>query len=63
MKNLTEAIREKENQVRILMEQIDKLRAAAQILDEEANPLGVVVEEPSATKPMDNAPAVKRAWP
>ncbi len=65
MRNINEAIREKEQQVRVLMEQIDKLRAAAQILEEEENPLGVVVDDATiaAAKPMDNAPAVKRAWP
>lgn len=71
MKNLKEAIQVKEEQVRMLMEQIDKLRAAASILEEEENPLGtaVEVEAPSsgaakhAETPRDNAPAVKRAWP
>lgn len=63
MKNLNEVIREKEEQVRVLMEQIDKLRAAAQILDEEQNPLGVDPVSPATSKAMDNSPAVKRAWP
>lgn len=71
MKNLKEAIQVKEEQVRVLMEQIDKLRAAASILEEEENPLGMAVEveapNPVAAKhaevPRDNGPAVKRAWP
>jgi len=71
MKNLKEAIQIKEEQVRMLMEQIDKLRAAASILEEESNPLGMVVEveapNPAPAKhtetPRDNAPAQKRAWP
>jgi hypothetical protein len=71
MKNLKEAIRVKEEQVRVLMEQIDKLRAAVAILEEEENPLGMVVEVEQATAhggkhaepARDNAPAQKRAWP
>lgn len=66
MKDIHAVIREKEQQVRQLMEQIDKLRCAAQILEEE-NPLGVV-EEPvraaSIPKPVETprAEAGKR-WP
>lgn len=70
MKNLKEAIRMKEEQVRVLMEQIDKLRAAVAILEEEENPLGVVVEsEHAAAAPAKHAetgtgaPVQKRAWP
>jgi len=71
MKNLKEAIRVKEEQVRVLMEQIDKLRAAVAILEEEENPLGVAVEtEHAGAVPAkhaegarDNAPVQKRAWP
>ncbi len=68
MKNLKEAIRVKDEQVRVLMEQIDKLRAAVSILEEEENPLGVVVEMEQAAgtpKPADtpNLPVQKRAWP
>ncbi len=68
MKNLKEAIRVKEEQVRVLMEQIDKLRAAVSILEEEENPLGMVVEVEQATAPAKhaeagNAPVQKRAWP
>ncbi len=68
MKNLKEAIRVKEEQVRVLMEQIDKLRAAVAILEEEENPLGMVVEpEPagavSAKAEAGNVPVQKRAWP
>jgi hypothetical protein len=65
MKNLKEAIRVKEEQVRVLMEQIDKLRAAVAILEEEANPLGMAVEPPTAApKPeAGSAPVQKRAWP
>jgi len=40
MKDIHSVIREKEQQVRQLMEQIDKLRCAAQILEDEQNPLG-----------------------
>jgi hypothetical protein len=68
MKNLKEAIRVKEEQVRVLMEQIDKLRAAVAILEEEENPLGMVVEaEHASAAPAKHegagAPAQKRAWP
>ncbi len=67
MKNLKEAIRVKEEQVRVLMEQIDKLRAAVAILEEEENPLGMVVEVEHAAAPAKpeagNAPVQKRAWP
>jgi hypothetical protein len=64
MKNLKEAIRLKEEQVRVLMEQIDKLRAAVAILEEEENPLGVAVEQAAPAKPdAGNAPVQKRAWP
>lgn len=67
MKNLKEAIRVKEEQVRVLMEQIDKLRAAVSILEEEENPLGVVVETehaaPAKHAEAGNAPVQKRAWP
>ncbi len=66
MKDIHAVIREKEQQVRQLMEQIDKLRCAAQILEDE-NPLGVA-EEPvraaSIPKPAETprAEAGKR-WP
>jgi len=69
MKNLKEAIRVKEEQVRVLMEQIDKLRAAVAILEEEENPLGMVAEtEHAGAAPAKHAegtgaPAQKRAWP
>lgn len=69
MKNLKEAIRVKEEQVRMLMEQIDKLRAAVTILEEEENPLGVVVDMDHAgnaqAKPHESPtiPVQKRAWP
>ena len=68
MKNLKEAIRVKEEQVRVLMEQIDKLRAAVAILDEEENPLGMVAEAEHAAAPAKhaeagNVPVQKRAWP
>ena len=68
MKNVKEAIRVKEEQVRVLMEQIDKLRAAVAILEEEENPLGMVVEvEHHAAAPAKaeagNVPVQKRAWP
>ncbi len=69
MKNLKEAIRAKEEQIRVLMDQIDKLRAAAAILEEEENPLGVVVDMEHAAKTqakpaeMSNVPVQKRAWP
>jgi hypothetical protein len=67
MKDLHSVIREKELQVRQLMEQIDKLRCAAQILEDE-NPLGVV-EEPiraaSIPKPAEvpRPDVAKRVWP
>ncbi len=69
MKDIHSVIREKEQQVRQLMEQIDKLRCAAQILEEEQNPLGVADEmrAVSVPKPMETprpeAPATKRVWP
>jgi hypothetical protein len=71
MKDIHSVIREKEQQVRQLMEQIDKLRCAAQILEEEQNPLGVSEDMPKATsvpKPMEaprTEPAAigKRVWP
>lgn len=69
MKDIHAVIREKEQQVRQLMEQIDKLRCAAQILEEDHNPLGVT-EEPvraaSLPKPVEPAPRAdsgKRVWP
>jgi hypothetical protein len=68
MKDIHAVIREKEQQVRQLMEQIDKLRSAAQILDDEQNPLGVTeepVKAPSIPKPVE-APrpdSAKRVWP
>ncbi|MGE5114443.1 MAG: hypothetical protein ACM3JB_26575 [Acidobacteriaceae bacterium] len=69
MKDIHAVIREKEQQVRQLMEQIDKLRCAAQILEEDQNPLGVT-EEPvraaSLPKPVEAAPRAdsgKRVWP
>lgn len=67
--NVKEAIRVKEEQVRVLVEQIDKLRAAVAILEQEENPLGVVVDiEQSSnaqTKPAETVtiPVQKRAWP
>jgi hypothetical protein len=67
MKDIHSVIREKEQQVRQLMEQIDKLRCAAQILEDD-NPLGVS-EEPvraaSIPKPVEapRAEAGKRVWP
>lgn len=67
MKDLKEAIRVKEEQIRMLMEQIDKLRAAVSILEEEQNPLGVVVDmDPHGQAKHPEAPTVpvqKRAWP
>ncbi len=68
MKNLKEAIRVKEEQVRVLMEQIDKLRAAVAILEEEENPLGMPVEVEHTSAPAKhteagNVPVQKRAWP
>lgn len=67
MKDIHSVIREKEQQVRQLMEQIDKLRCAAQILEDE-NPLGVV-EEPvraaSIPKPVETprAESTGKRWP
>jgi hypothetical protein len=67
MKDIHAVIREKEQQVRQLMEQIDKLRCAAQILEDD-NPLGVV-EEPvraaSIPKPVETprAEAAGKRWP
>ena len=72
MKDIHSVIREKELQVRQLMEQIDKLRCAAQILEEEQNPLGVseeMVRAVSVPKPVDvprtttEAAVAKRVWP
>jgi hypothetical protein len=71
MKDIHSVIREKEQQVRQLMEQIDKLRCAAQILEEEQNPLGVGEEMPrtaSVPKPVEApraepAAVGKRVWP
>lgn len=68
MKNVKEAIWIKEEQVRVLMEQIDKLRAAVAILEEEENPLGMPVEVEHASAPAKhaeagNVPVQKRAWP
>jgi hypothetical protein len=70
MKDIHSVIREKEQQVRQLMEQIDKLRCAAQILEEEQNPLGVgeeMVRAVSAPKPVEaprtEAAVAKRVWP
>lgn len=71
MKDIHSVIREKELQVRQLMEQIDKLRCAAQILEEEQNPLGVgeeMVRAVSAPKPVETprtaeAAVAKRVWP
>jgi regulator of replication initiation timing len=71
MKDIHSVIREKEQQVRQLMEQIDKLRCAAQILEEEHNPLNVGEEMPraiSVPKPVEapraaEAAAGKRVWP
>jgi len=67
MKDIHAVIREKEQQVRQLMEQIDKLRCAAQILEDD-NPLNVT-EEPvraaSIPKPVE-APRTETAgkrWP
>ena len=69
MKDIHSVIREKEQQVRQLMEQIDKLRCAAQILEEEHNPLGVAddmravsVPKP-AEAPRPEAAVGKRVWP
>ena len=67
MKDIHSVIREKEQQVRQLMEQIDKLRCAAQILEDD-NPLGVT-EEPvraaSIPKPVEapRAEAAGKRWP
>ena len=67
MKDIHAVIREKEQQVRQLMEQIDKLRCAAQILEDD-NPLGVA-EEPvraaSIPKPVETPrpESGKRVWP
>lgn len=72
MKDIHSVIREKELQVRQLMEQIDKLRCAAQILEEEQNPLGVAeetVRAVSVPKPVEaprttaEAAVAKRVWP
>ncbi len=67
MKDINSVIREKELQVRQLMEQIDKLRCAAQILEDE-NPLATAEESVRAAsipKPVETPrpePA-KRVWP
>lgn len=71
MKDIHSVIREKEQTVRQLMEQIDKLRCAAQILEEEQNPLGVgeeMLRTASVAKPAEaprttEAPVGKRVWP
>ena len=71
MKDIHSVIREKEQLVRQLMEQIDKLRCAAQILEEEQNPLGVgeeMVRAVSVPKPVEaprtaEAAVAKRVWP
>jgi regulator of replication initiation timing len=71
MKDIHSVIREKEQQVRQLMEQIDKLRCAAQILEEEHNPLGVgeeMLRTASVPKPVEaprpaEASVGKRVWP
>jgi regulator of replication initiation timing len=71
MKDIHSVIREKEQQVRQLMEQIDKLRCAAQILEEEQNPLGVgeemlrtaSVPKPVETPRPEQAAVGKRVWP
>ena len=67
MKDINSVIREKEQQVRQLMEQIDKLRYAAQILEDD-NQL-ITTEESvraaSIPKPSE-APRpepAKRVWP
>ncbi len=69
MKDIHSVIREKEQQVRQLMEQIDKLRCAAQILEDEQNPLGVGEELRAASipkpaeAPRTEVPVAKRVWP
>ncbi len=68
MKNLKDAIRAKEEQIRVLMEQLDKLRAAAVILEEEDSPRGSVVAAEHAPAPpakteSGTVPVQKRAWP
>lgn len=70
MKDIHSVIREKEQLVRQLMEQIDKLRCAAQIMEEEQNPLGKgsdLVKAGSVPTPVevsrpDSVPA-KKVWP
>jgi hypothetical protein len=71
MKDIHSVIREKEQQVRQLMEQIDKLRCAAQILEDEHNPLGAgeeLLRTTSLPKPVETprtteAAVGKRVWP
>jgi hypothetical protein len=71
MKDIHSVIREKEQQVRQLMEQIDKLRCAAQILEDEHNPLGSgeeMLRTTSVPKPVEaprtaEAAVGKRVWP
>ena len=69
MKDIHSVIREKEQQVRQLMEQIDKLRCAAQILEDEQNPLGSdeslrVAAAPKPTEaPRTEVASAKRVWP
>ncbi len=69
MKDIHAVIREKEQQVRQLMEQIDKLRCAAQILEEEQAVVSAsddVLRAVSVPKPVE-APRPestgKRVWP
>lgn len=65
MKSLLEVLREKELQIKVLTDQIEKLRAAARILEEEG------VDTSSIGKPLagdpvriDSTPvASKKAWP
>ena len=69
MKDIHSVMREKEQQVRQLMEQIDKLRCAAQILEDEQNPLGSdeSLRVAAAPKPIEaprtEVASAKRVWP
>ncbi len=66
MKDINAVIREKELQVRQLMEQIDKLRCAAQILEDENSPATTEesVRAASIPKPVEAPRAeVGKRWP
>lgn len=63
MKSLLEVLREKELQLKILTDQIEKLRAAARILEEEG--ITDIGGKTSAADPVriDANPVAKKAWP